>query len=262
MVQPERARTLFKSMPCKALEIHRLLIQEYGNRRWQARADPLSELIGTILSQNTSDVNSARAFNALRAILPTWEDVRDAPVETVEAAIRPGGLSAIKAPRIQRVLAAITRERGNLDLAFLANLPIPEARRWLTSLDGVGPKTAACVLMFSLGKPVIPVDTHVHRLARRLGLVKNTATPEQTEEILESLLPPADRYVFHLNLIAHGRQVCKAQRPRCSDCVLACHCDYFAPSARVSVDPGLADTGSQDGGSDAFSSPAFTNHER
>jgi endonuclease-3 len=212
----------------KALEIHRLLLQEYGDHPWAPRADPLSELIGTILSQNTSDLNSGRAYEALRAAFPTWEQVRDAPVEAVAGAIHPGGLAAIKAPRIQRVLTTITDQRGSLDLGFLADMPLDEARSWLMSLDGVGAKTAACVLMFSLGKPVMPVDTHVHRLAGRLGLAAPKDTPEETEAILETLVPPAVRYAFHLNVIAHGRLVCKARRPRCAACVLACHCDFQA----------------------------------
>ena len=219
----------------KALEIHRLLIQEYGDRPWAPRADPLSELIGAVLSQNTSDVNSARAYAALRAAFPTWEQVRDAPVEAVAGAIHSGGLAAIKAPRIQRVLTTITGQRGSLDLCFLADMPVDEARRWLMSLDGVGAKTAACVLMFSLGKPVMPVDTHVHRVSRRLGLAAPKDTPEQTEAILESLAPPATRYAFHVNVIAHGRLICKAQRPRCALCVLACRCEYLARQ------PGLKD---------------------
>lgn len=209
----------------KAVRVHRLLEAEYGHHIWQARADPLSELIATILSQNTSDVNSGRAYKALRAAFPSWEDVRDAPVEAVAAAIRPGGLADIKAPRIQRILKVITQRQGALNLDFLADLPTAEARHWLLSLEGVGPKTAACVLLFSLGKPVLPVDTHVHRLARRLGLVDEGATPEETERKLEALLPPADLYSFHLNLIAHGRRVCRSQRPLCQQCVLADLCE-------------------------------------
>ncbi len=212
----------------KALEIHRLLVQQYGDRPWSPRADPLSELIGTILSQNTSDLNSGRAFARLRAAFPTWEQVRDAPVDAVAAAIHSGGLAAIKAPRIQRVLVTISGVRGGLDLCFLADMPVDEARHWLMSLDGVGAKTAACVLMFSLGKPVMPVDTHVHRVCQRLGLATARDTAEETEAILESLLPPEARYAFHMNVIAHGRQVCKSQRPRCALCVLACDCDYLA----------------------------------
>lgn len=221
----------------KALEIHRLLIEEYGDRPWAPRADPLSELIGTILSQNTSDLNSGRAYDSLRAAFPTWEQVRDAPVEAVASAIHSGGLAAIKAPRIQRVLTTITDQRGSLGLCFLADMPVDEARRWLMSLDGVGAKTAACVLMFSLGKPVMPVDTHMHRVARRLGLAAPKDTPEETEAILESLLPPAARYAFHLNVIAHGRLICKAQRPRCALCVLACRCDYLAQLPELAVVP-------------------------
>ena len=175
----------------KALEIHALLVQEYGDRPWQPRADPLSELVGTVLSQNTSDLNSGRAYESLRAALPTWEAVRDAPVAQVEAAIRCGGLSAIKAPRIQRILAEITRQRGDLDLCFLDAMPVDEARRWLVALEGVGAKTAACVLMFALGKPVIPVDTHVHRVSRRLGLAGAKDSPERTEAVLEAQVPPA-----------------------------------------------------------------------
>ena len=219
----------------KALEIHALLVQEYGDRPWEPRADPLSELVGTVLSQNTSDLNSGRAYESLRAALPTWEAVRDAPVAQVEAAIRCGGLSAIKAPRIQRILAEITRQRGDLDLCFLDAMPVDEARRWLVALEGVGVKTAACVLMFALGKPVIPVDTHVHRVSRRLGLAGAKDSPERTEAVLEEQVPPEDRYAFHINLIAHGRRVCKAQRPLCGECVLACRCDFFGRSWR----PGL-----------------------
>jgi len=208
----------------RAMQIHRLLEREYGHHVWKARADPLSELIITILSQNTSDINSGRAYKALRAAFPSWEDVRDAPVEAVAAAIRPGGLANIKAHRLQRILKIITQRQGALSLDFLADLPVEEARRWLLSLEGVGPKTAACVLLFSLGKPVLPVDTHVHRLAQRLGLVEHGATPEETEQKLEALLPPEDLYSFHLNLIAHGRRVCRSQRPLCQGCVLADVC--------------------------------------
>ena len=227
----------------KTLEIHCLLVQEYGDRPWAPRADPLSELIGTILSQNTSDVNSGRAYDALRAAFPTWEQVRDAPVEAIAGAIHSGGLAAIKAPRIRRVLTTVADQRGSLDLCFLAAMPVDEARHWLMSLDGVGAKTAACVLMFSLGKPVMPVDTHVHRVSRRLGLSAPKDTPEETEAILESLLPPAARYAFHLNVIAHGRLVCKAQRPRCAACVLACHCDYLARHPELAIAPAAATRG-------------------
>jgi endonuclease-3 len=220
-----------------ALDVHGLLVQEYGDPAWAPRADPLAELIGVILSQNTSDLNSARAYASLRAAFPTWEQVRDAPVQAVAAAIHSGGLAAIKAPRIQRVLATISDRRGRLDLGFLADLPVDEARRWLMSLDGVGAKTAACVLLFALGQPVVPVDTHVHRVSLRLGLVSTKHTPEQTEGILESLLPPWARYAYHMNVIAHGRLVCKAQRPRCGLCVLTSCCAYWEARPGQSVPP-------------------------
>jgi endonuclease-3 len=227
----------------KALDIHHLLIREYGDLPWAPRADPLSELIGTILSQNTSDVNSGRAYAALRAAFPTWEQVRHAPVDAIANAIHSGGLAAIKAPRIQRILTTIADQRGSLDLGFLAGMPVDEARRWLMSLDGVGAKTAACVLMFSLGKPVMPVDTHVHRVSGRLGLSVAKDTPEQTEAILESLLPPEARYAFHLNVIAHGRLICKSRWPRCAACVLACQCDYLARQSPPEAPPATATGG-------------------
>jgi endonuclease-3 len=186
----------------------------------------VSELVLTILSQNTSDVNSGRAFQQLMATFGTWEAIASAPVDVVAGAIRSGGLAGIKAPRIQNSLRAIRAARGEYSLDFLAALPLEEARAWLTNLDGVGPKTAACVLLFSLGMPAMPVDTHVHRVSRRLGLVSRRASPPKAQEILEAMLPPEDIYPFHLQLIAHGRRVCKAQRPRCDDCPLVAWCDY------------------------------------
>jgi endonuclease-3 len=217
----------------KAMQVHDLLITEYGDPPWQSRADPLSELIGTILSQNTSDLNSGRAYASLRAAFPSWDGVRAAPLSQLADAIRCGGLADIKAARIHNVLNAIHAQRGRLDLSFLAALPVADARAWLLTLDGVGPKTAACVLMFSLCRPVIPVDTHVHRLAHRLGLSPASHAPEATQSDLEAQLPPETRYAFHMNLINHGRRVCKAQRPLCDQCALAVLCDY--PSGRLGV---------------------------
>ncbi len=181
----------------------------------------------TILSQHTSDLNSGRAFAQLRAAFPTWEAVRDAPVAAVAAAIQSGGLAQQKAPRIQAVLRQIWEERGSFDLDFLRALPVPEAYAWLGSLPGVGPKTAACVLLFACGRPAMPVDTHVHRVARRLGLVPDKATAAQAQDRLEAEVPPAWYYAFHLNVIKHGREVCKAPRPRCEICVLTRWCAYY-----------------------------------
>ena len=213
----------------KALAVYQLLIEEYGQQEWHPR-EPLSVLISAILSQNTSDVNRDQAWERLKERFPTWESVQAAnPVEIAEA-IRPGGLANVKAPRIQEILRAIRRERGEFTLDFLAEMEVDEARQWLTSLNGVGPKTAAIVLLFSLGKPAFPVDTHVHRVSRRLGLIGLKTSREQAHEVLEELLTPEIYYTFHLNLIAHGREVCKARRPRCTACVLREHCDYYRES--------------------------------
>jgi endonuclease-3 len=210
----------------KALTVHQLLIEEYGQQEWHPR-EPLSVLISAILSQNTSDVNRDQAWERLKQRFPTWESVLAADAPEIAEAIRPGGLADIKAPRIQEALRAIKWERGELTLDFLAEMGVDEAKQWLTSLNGVGPKTAAIVLLFSLGKPAFPVDTHVHRVSRRLGLIGPKTSREKAHEVLEALLPPEIYYTFHLNLIAHGREVCQARRPRCAICVLREQCDYY-----------------------------------
>lgn len=211
----------------KALRIHEVLLEAYGQPVWRNPLPALDELVSTILSQNTNDVNRDRAFDALRAALPTWEAVRDAPAETVIAAIRPAGLAHTKGPRIQAVLRAITAERGALDLEFLRTWSAAEARAWLTRFPGVGPKTAAIVLMFSLGLPAFPVDTHVHRVTGRLGLRPPTLSAEDAHPYFEALFPPETYYVGHLNLIRHGREVCHARAPECERCVLKRLCDYY-----------------------------------
>jgi endonuclease-3 len=189
--------------------------------------DPVSELVSTILSQNTNDVNRDVAFERLRTRLPTWEAVRDADPEEVVEAIRPAGLANQKGPRIQDALHIITQERGELSLDFLADLPQEEAKAWLTSIKGVGPKTAAIVLLFSLGRPAFPVDTHVHRVAKRTGLIGPKVSREKAHDELERLVDPKDYYAFHLNVIRHGRQVCSSRSPRCEECVLQDLCDYY-----------------------------------
>ncbi|HAZ31450.1 MAG TPA: Fe-S cluster assembly protein HesB [Dehalococcoidia bacterium] len=211
-------------------EINQLLAGEYGDRRWRRHHDPLSELIATILSQNTSDVNSGRAFASLVDTFGNCEEVARADVAEIAAAIRSGGLSQIKAARIKEILRLIWEERGSLDLTFLDGVPISEARAWLRELPGVGPKTAGCVLLFSLGKPVLPVDTHVYRVARRLGLIANSVSMEQAHELLEAMVPPDDIYLFHMNLVEHGRRVCRSQRPRCAECVLRQICPSWGIS--------------------------------
>ena len=213
-------------------QVRRLLRREYGPREWQPGQDPLSSLIATVLSQNTSDVNSHRAFAALVNRFESWESVATADASELARTIRAGGLAEIKARRIKLILHEIEMERGNLDLTFLNELGLAEAKAWLRGLPGVGPKTAGCVLLFSMGRPAMPVDTHVYRVAKRLGLIDARASVEKAHEILESLVPPKNVYELHMLTVEHGRRTCKAQRPRCTVCVLRSICpsaESFAP---------------------------------
>lgn len=210
----------------RALKIHEKLLEAFGNPTWRNPLPPIDELVSTILSQNTNDVNRDRAFNALRAKFPTWEAVRNAKTDDVINAIRPAGLANQKGPRIQNVLRAITEERGSLNLDFLADLPIEEARAWLTKFNGVGPKTAAIVLCFSLNRPAFPVDTHIYRVTGRIGLRPKKMTVEQAHPHLESIFPPETYYAAHLNLIRLGREVCQARKPQCQKCPINKLCDF------------------------------------
>ncbi len=210
----------------RALKIHERLLQFYGEPLWRNPLPALDELVSTILSQNTNDVNRDRAFHALRAKFPTWEAVRDAKTKAVIEAIRPAGLANQKGPRIQNVLRAITEERGSLDLSFLEKLSVEEARAWLTKFNGVGPKTAAIVLCFSLNKPAFPVDTHIYRVTGRIGLRPERMTVEQAHPHLESLFPPATYYAAHLNIIRLGRETCTARKAFCEKCPILKLCDY------------------------------------
>jgi endonuclease-3 len=208
------------------MAVHRRLLEAYGEPRWRRPLPPVAELVSTILSQNTTDLNRDRAFGALRAAFPTWEAVRDAPASAVIQAIRPAGLANQKGPRLQTVLRAITEERGRLDLRFLRRLPPNQAADWLMRFKGVGRKTASIVLLFSLGLPAFPVDTHIHRLSGRLGLRPPRASLDQTHDLLARTFPPETYYAAHLNLIRHGRQVCRARKPDCPACVLRRICPY------------------------------------
>jgi endonuclease-3 len=210
----------------RALQIHERLLEFYGEPIWRNPLPAIDELVSTILSQNTNDVNRDRGFNALRAKFSTWEQVRDAPAEAVIEAIRPAGLANQKGPRIQQVLRSITEERGGLDLSFLARLPTEDARAWLTRFNGVGPKTAAIVLCFSLGKPAFPVDTHIYRVTGRIGLRPERMTVEQAHPHLEGLFPPETYYAVHLNIIRLGREICTARKPYCEKCPIIDLCDY------------------------------------
>ncbi|MFZ5820435.1 MAG: endonuclease III domain-containing protein [Chloroflexota bacterium] len=210
----------------RALRIHQKLLETYGEPTWRNPLPPVDELVSTILSQNTNDTNRDRAFESLRAKFPGWESVRDADANDVIAAIRPAGLANQKGPRIQKVLREITAERGSLDLSFLQDLPLEEARAWLTRFNGVGPKTAAIVLCFSLGRPAFPVDTHIYRVSGRIGLRPEKMTVEQAHPHLERLFPPQAYYAAHLNLIRLGREVCAARKPACPACPVRALCAY------------------------------------
>jgi endonuclease-3 len=211
----------------KYAAVFRLLNEVYGRPVWRSHGPPLDELVYTILSQATSDVNSGRAYNTLTARFPDWASVMNAPVEEVVAAIHSAGLSNTKGPRIQNALRIIYRERGELSLDFLGQLPLDEALAWLTSIEGVGLKTAAIVLLFALGRPVFPVDTHVHRVTGRLGLIPPRADANKAHVILNKLGAPETFYPMHINLIRHGREICRARLPHCHICPLQDECDYY-----------------------------------
>jgi len=198
-----------------------LLVQAYGYTPFKERSDPVGGLVGTILSQHTSDTNSHRAYASLRERFPTWQQVADAPVLEVEDAIRSGGLAAMKAPRIQRTLREIDARFGAYDLSVLDGMSRDEARTLLLSLGhGIGPKTASCVLMFSLGVPAFCVDTHIQRVCARLGLIRPNDAAEKAQTLLEATVEPEDVHALHIDMIRHGRQVCRAQRPLCGQCPL------------------------------------------
>ena len=201
-------------------EAYLLLEQEQGVAEWKPRYDGISELLFTILSQHTSDLNSLRAFESLRDAFAAWEEVAEADPEDIARAIWIGGLSKVKAPRIKAVLKDIQGKRGNLDLSFLGGMPMSEAKEWLRELPGVGPKTAAIVLCFAMGMPAMPVDTHIYRVSKRLGFIGPKTTAEQAHDILEATVDPEQVFAFHVYIITHGRQVCKARRPLCEECVL------------------------------------------
>jgi endonuclease-3 len=205
-------------------EIIERLAGLYGRPEWRPHGDAVAELVLTLLSQNTADTNSGRAFSRLLQRFPTWQEILEAPLAEVEDAIRPGGLAPTKAPRLQAILREVSSRAGGFDLRLLHDLPADQAREWLRSLPAVGPKTAACVLLFALGLPGLPVDTHVHRVAIRLGLVPEKMPPDKAQDLLESLVPAADHYIFHVLLIRHGRHTCSARSPACGRCPLLAGC--------------------------------------
>jgi endonuclease III len=214
--------------------VQRRLRSEQGPFTPKPRLPIIDEVVATVLSQHTSDVNSERAFASLKDRYPHWEQVLDAPVGEVADAIRCGGIADQKAARIQRILAAIEEREGRIDLGRLHDLDDEAVEAYLVSLPGVGPKTAACVLVFSMGRAAFPIDTHVHRVATRLGWIPPRTTAEKAYRLLTPRVPPDIRYDLHIALITHGRTVCRARHPRCDACVLRDLCP-FPPEVRQPI---------------------------
>lgn len=233
----ERTSESVHTTAVRAREVNERLLAFHGAPERDRTHDPLVELVQTILSQNTSDVNAERAYASLRARLGGWDSIAQAPMGEIADAIRLGGLAQVKAPRIKQVLKQIQADRGEISLEFLRSWQTAAVRAYLVSLPGVGLKTAACVLLFSLDKAAIPVDTHVHRVSGRLGLIGPRTNAEDAEGILEALLPPEQYFAFHMNLIRHGRQICKAPRPRCERCPLADLCPRVGVGDQQALTP-------------------------
>lgn len=235
---PTRSHQEAQISPHTVREIYRRLRERLGPLDPPRRLDPLEELVLTVLSQSTSDVNRDRAFRAMRARYPTWEALGEADPGELAATIRAGGLSNVKAPRILAILQTIRdRQGGSLDLSWMRGAPTGSVRAYLTSLPGVGPKTAACVMAFSLGRAALPVDTHVYRVARRLGFFDGRVSAAAAHQVMERAVPPALRVRMHVGLIGLGRQVCRAGLPRCPACPLLDLCPS-APSFLAARPPG------------------------
>jgi endonuclease-3 len=212
----------------KAKKVCDILIRYYGKAVSSRKLPPLDELVMTILSQHTSDVNMFRSFEFLKARYPTWEEVLEAPQDELALVIKSSGMYNLKAKRIQATLREIHTRVGKLDLTLLETMELDEAKKWLTSLHGVGPKTAAIVLLFSFERPVLPVDTHVWRVTKRLGLIEQRVSREKAHVLLEQIMPSSCIPSLNKNLVRHGREVCRAQNPKCDDCFLSHLCQYYS----------------------------------
>jgi len=212
-----------KSKADVALTIE-MMTQQYGPFTHEARLPPTDEMVFTILSQHTSDINSSRAYRSLMETFSSLEAVASADVADIEKAIALGGLAKIKAPRIKAVLNKILELNGELDLSFLREMPLNDAKTWLRQLPGIGPKSAGIVLSFSLGMPAMAIDTHIYRVSQRLGVIGPKVSVDKAHEILEDKVEPEEVFNFHVSYINHGRQVCKAQRPLCPECVVGGLC--------------------------------------
>ncbi len=220
--------TDFAALTAKASEVTHRLTEAYGVAAWGTK-DPMSQLVDIILSHRTKDEQTAAAYEQLLLRFGSWEGVRDAPTSEVQAAISNVNWPELKAPRLQAIMRQITTERGNLNLDFLRDLPVEEGAAWLHRFEGVGPKTAACVLLFSCRKPTLPVDVHVHRVSTRLGLIGKKVSAEAAQPLLQALLPNDAQsiYNFHKALLRHGQRTCVFERPRCARCPLQDLCDYY-----------------------------------
>src|SRR6266478_6286574 len=216
------------ALSAKALEVTRRLTELYGELPFSSK-DPMSMLVEIILSHRTRDEQTAVAYDNLLKRFGSWEAVRDAPTEEVQDAIDNVNWPEVKAPRLQAIMRQITEERGELNLDFLCSLSVEESAAWLNRLEGVGPKTTACVLLFSCQQPLLPVDVHVHRVSGRLGLIGKKVSADAAHTLLQALLPQDSRsiYNFHKALLRHGQRICVYDRPRCSKCILTDVCDYY-----------------------------------
>jgi endonuclease-3 len=216
------------ALSAKALEVTRRLTELYGELPFSSK-DPMSMLVEIILSHRTRDEQTAAAYDNLLNRFGSWEAVRDAPTNEVEKAIENVNWPEAKAPRLQAIMRQITEERSELNLDFLCGLPVEESAAWLNRLQGVGPKTTACVLLFSCQQPLLPVDTHVWRVSIRLGLIGKKVTADAAHTLLQALLPQDSRtiYNFHKALLRHGQRICVFEHPLCSKCVLTDVCDYY-----------------------------------
>lgn len=199
----------------------------YGTPKPERGLDPLDVLVETILSQSTTNANSGRAFKNLKRRFPTWEAAKRARASSIEAAIKSGGLARQKSARIKALLNEIHSRRGSLDLSFLRTAPLEEAKQFLASFKGVGPKTVACTLLFACNRPVFPIDTHIFRIARRLGVIPEKCSDEEAHRLMGKMIPRKRYYEVHINLIRHGRKICRPRDPLCEQCCLVDYCEYY-----------------------------------
>lgn len=211
----------------KIKAIDRELVKMHGEKVQRKFQDPTEELILTVLSQNTNDLNRDRAFDSLRSKFSGWGEIAAARASSIGSAIKVGGLANIKSKRIKKILRQIGDRSENYSISFINDMADNEAWNYLMSFEGVGPKTASCVMMFSLGRNFMPVDTHVHRVSGRLGIIPKGMSAEAAHDWFRDLKPPVSVYQLHLNLIQHGRSICRPARPKCNECGLSKYCDYF-----------------------------------